>query len=246
MCDHMMPGPIIELIRNKFFLNSWINKQSEAAWWNGRHPRVKVRDRRMLWLYLPAVWLSTNHLNSLTLHFLKYKMRMVSNTYTFLRPKMVVKIKWGREMEILAHWSRHEVRTQLAFVWSLHIIILDSFPRNQFNSVQSLSRVRLFVTPWTETCQASMSITNSWSLLKLMSIKSVMPSNHLIICHPLLPSAFPASRSFPTSQFFVSDGQSIGVSAYQSFQWIFRTDFLFFFFLFFFFLVVSNQLLFFF
>ena len=198
MCDHMMPGPIIELIRNKFFLNLWINKRSEAAWWNGRHPCVKVRDWRMLWLYLPAVWLSTKHLNSLTLHFLKYKMRVVSNTYLFLWSKMVVKIKWGREMEILAHWSHHEVRTQLAFVWSLHIIILDSFPRNQFNSVQSLSHVWLFVTPWTETCQASMSITNSWSLLKLMSIKSVMPSNHLVLCHTLLlpPSVFPSIRVF--------------------------------------------------
>ena len=53
-------------------------------------------------------------------------------------------------------------------------------------SVQSLSQVRLFVNPWTAARQASLSITNSWRLLKLMSIKSVMPSNHLILCHPLL------------------------------------------------------------
>ena len=53
------------------------------------------------------------------------------------------------------------------------------------NSVQSLSRVRLLATPWTATCQASLSITNSWSLLTLVSIESVMPSNHLILCHPL-------------------------------------------------------------
>ena len=67
-----------------------------------------------------------------------------------------------------------------------------------FSSVQSLSRVCLFATPWTEACQASLSITNSWSLLKLMSIKSVMPSNHLILCHPLLllPSIFPSIRVF--------------------------------------------------
>ena len=57
---------------------------------------------------------------------------------------------------------------------------------NQFNSMQSLSSVQLFVTPWTAACQASLSITNSRSLLKLMSMKSVMPSNHLILCHPLL------------------------------------------------------------
>ena len=54
------------------------------------------------------------------------------------------------------------------------------------SSVQLLSRVRLFVTPWTAACQASLSITNSWSLLKLMSIESVMPSSHLILCRPLL------------------------------------------------------------
>ena len=64
--------------------------------------------------------------------------------------------------------------------------------------VQSLSRVPLFETPWTAACQASLSITNSQSLLKLMSIKSVMPSNHLILCHPLLllPSIFPNIRVF--------------------------------------------------
>ena len=55
-----------------------------------------------------------------------------------------------------------------------------------FTSVQLVSRPQLFVTPWSVACQASRSTTNSWSLLKLMSIKSVMPSNHLILCHPLL------------------------------------------------------------
>ena len=65
-------------------------------------------------------------------------------------------------------------------------------------SVQSLIRVRLFVTPWTAARQSSLSITNSRSLLKLMSIESVMPSSHLILCHPLLPlpSIFPSIRVF--------------------------------------------------
>ena len=69
---------------------------------------------------------------------------------------------------------------------------------NQFSSVQSLSSVWLFVTPWTTARQASLSITNSRSLPKLMSIESVMPSNHLILCHPLLllPSIFPSIRVF--------------------------------------------------
>ena len=81
-----------------------------------------------------------------------------------------------------------------------------------FSSVQSLSHVWLFATPWTAACQASLSITNSWSLLKLMSIKSMMPSNHLILCHPLLllPSIFPSIRVFQMSQFFTSGSQSIG------------------------------------
>ena len=89
---------------------------------------------------------------------------------------------------------------------------------HNFSSVQLLSHVWLSVTPWTVAHQASLSITNSWSLLKLMSIESVMPSNHLILCHPLLllPSIFPASGSFPMSQFFTSGGQSIGVSASAS------------------------------
>ena len=68
----------------------------------------------------------------------------------------------------------------------------------QFSSVQSLSRVRHSVTPWTTACQASLSITNCWSLPKPMSIESVMPSNHLIRYHPLflLPSIFPGIRVF--------------------------------------------------
>ena len=67
-------------------------------------------------------------------------------------------------------------------------------------SVQLFSHVQLFVTPWTAARQASLSITNSWSLPKLMSISSVMPSNHLILCRPLLllPSTFPSIRVFST------------------------------------------------
>ena len=72
----------------------------------------------------------------------------------------------------------------------------------QFSSVQSLSRVRLFVTPWTAALQASQSITNSWSLPKLKSIELVMPSSHLILCRPLLllSSIFPSIRVFSNDQ----------------------------------------------
>ena len=68
----------------------------------------------------------------------------------------------------------------------------------QFSSVQSLSRVQLFATPWTAGCQASLSITNSWSLLKLTCMELVMPSSHLIFCCPLLllPSVHPSIRVF--------------------------------------------------
>ena len=85
-------------------------------------------------------------------------------------------------------------------------------------SVQLLSRVRLFATPWTAAHWASLSITSSWILLRFMSFESVMPSNHLILCRPLLllPSFFPSIRVFPISQFFASDCQSIGVSASAS------------------------------
>ena len=82
--------------------------------------------------------------------------------------------------------------------------------------VQLFSPVQLFcVTPWTAACQASLSFTISQSLLKLMSIESVMPCNHLILCHPCSSClhSFRASGSFPMSQLFTSGGQSTGASA---------------------------------
>ena len=88
----------------------------------------------------------------------------------------------------------------------------------QFSSVQSLSCVRLFATPWAAARQASLSVTNSRSPPKLMSIKSVMPSSHLILCRPLLllPSNFPSIRVFSISQLFTSGVQTVGVSASTS------------------------------
>ena len=83
-----------------------------------------------------------------------------------------------------------------------------------FSSVQSLSRVRFFVTPWTTARQASLSITNSQSPPKPMSLVSVMPSNHLILCHALL--LLPSSGSFQMSQLSAWGGQSTGVSASTS------------------------------
>ena len=92
----------------------------------------------------------------------------------------------------------------------------------KISSVQSLSRVQLFVTSWTAARQASLFITNSKSLLKLMSLQSVMPSNHLILCHPLLllPSSFPSIRVFSSESVL-----HIRQPKYWSFS-LFRTDFL--------------------
>ena len=91
--------------------------------------------------------------------------------------------------------------------WNIYIFV-----------VQLLSWNRLFAVPWPTACQVSLSFIISQSLLKFVSIESMMPSNHLILCYPflLLPSIFPASGSFPLSQFFASGGQSIGVSASAS------------------------------
>ena len=115
-------------------------------------------------------------------------------------------------------------------------ILYDPLP--QFSSVQSLSRVQLFAIPWTAACQASLSITNYRSLLKLMPIVSVMSSNHLILCYPrlLLPSTFPSISVFSNEsalhifKWVSSSHQVAKVLAFsfqhQYFQWIFRTDFL--------------------
>ena len=88
----------------------------------------------------------------------------------------------------------------------------------QFGSVDSVRHVWLFATPWTAADQASLSFTISQSLLKLTSIESMMPSNHLIICCPFSSclQSFPASGSFPMSRFFASGGQRIGASASAS------------------------------
>ena len=98
-----------------------------------------------------------------------------------------------------------------------------------FSSVQSLSRVQLFVTPWTAAHKISLSITNSWTLLKLMFIESVMPSNHLFSVSPFSPT-FKLSQHEGLFQWPSSSHQVAKVLEFQlhhqSFQWIFRTDFL--------------------
>ena len=101
---------------------------------------------------------------------------------------------------------------------------------HQFSSVQLLSRVQLFAMPWTATRQAFLFITNSQSLLKLMSSESVMPSNHLILCHPLLlpPSIFPSIRVFSDEMVLHIRWPKYWSFSFnnQSFRWTLRTDLL--------------------
>ena len=111
-----------------------------------------------------------------------------SYIFEFHCKKLVGKIFLKMRQCCSSYWDETKGKTSLVFTLINH----------QFSSVQLLSRIRLFVTPWTAAHQASLSITNAQSLLQLMSIELVMPSNRLILCHPLLllPSIFPSIRVF--------------------------------------------------
>ena len=115
----------------------------------------------------------------------------------------------------LSHWATWEVPIRTltsSFRTSFHLSI------HQIRSDQSLSRVRLFATPWIAALRASLSITNSRSSLRLTSIESVMPSSHLILCHPLLllPSILPRIGVFSNESVLLSGGQNVRVSASTS------------------------------
>ena len=136
------------------------------------------------------------------------------------------RIPWTEDPGLLNSWRAPSLRQkglikeymQMHVFKAQKVVCLFSISFSDCLSVQLLRCVWLIATPWTAACQASLSITNSWSLLKLMSIELVVPSNHLILCHPhfLPPSVFPSVRVFQMSQFFAWGGQSIGVSASAS------------------------------
>ena len=114
--------------------------------------------------------------------------------------------------------------------WLTQYLAHKTFSGNvQISSVQSLSRVRLFPTPWIAACQASLSITNSRSSLRLTSIESVMPSSHLILCRPLL-LLLPIPPSISLFQWFNSSHEEAKVLEFQLqhqlFQWTPRADLL--------------------
>ena len=136
-------------------------------------------------------------------------------------------------------WEKNWKQWQILFSWATKLLwtvtaatklkdacsLEEKLWQNFVVVFQWLSCDWLFATPWTAECQASLSITISQSLLKLMSIECIILSKHLILCCLLL---LPSSKSFPMSQLFASGSQSIGASAsvLQSFQWIFRVDLL--------------------
>ena len=142
---------------------------------------------------------------------------------------LTLRIIFQQFWEILSQYHIHYPFNYILFLFLTDIAMLVSVVL-----VQLLSCVQLFVTPWISVHQASLSITSSRSLLKLISIELVMPSSLLIFCHPLFscPQSLPASGSFPLSQLFSWGGQSIGVSASASVlpmntqDWSFRMDWL--------------------
>ena len=119
-------------------------------------------------------------------------------------------ITWVDKVKLALKWLRISSNPK---TWQRQMQLFS-----EESSVQLLSRVQLFATPWTAACQASLSITNSRSLPKYMSIASVMPSNHVLLCHPLvlLPSIFPSIRVFSNESVLCISGQSMGVSASAS------------------------------
>ena len=164
------------------------------------------------------------------------------NTFTRASCKMQISAGWLRGFFQLCFF---ETSTDLGNKWTsfvgnvwsyFHLVLTfehscffaplswQSLP-TQFSSVQSLSHVWLFETPWTAARQASLSITSSRSLHKLMSIESMMPSNHLILCCLLLllPSIFPSITVFSSDQ--LAKVMELQLQ-HQSFQWVFRADFL--------------------
>ena len=127
-------------------------------------------------------------------------------------------MKFSRMCKCVFRWGQEGGKWKMKIRWEAKTNAKDlvkELLNISVSSFQLFSHVWLFVTPQTAARQASLSITNSWSLFKLMSIQSVMSSSQLILSFSFssCPQSFPASGSFPMSQFFTSCGQSIGASA---------------------------------
>ena len=112
-------------------------------------------------------------------------------------------------------WNWNSIYVNVTYVWWSYNHYIMYITHHTFNLLQSLSHIQLFETPWTAAHQAPLSSTISWSLIKLMPIKSVMPSNHLILCQLLLllPSIFPSTKVFSNESILCIKWQCIGASA---------------------------------
>ena len=139
------------------------------------------------------------------------RMLVIDSKEVGLDPTFLADSKKHLPMETLLHFMALLPHSGSKYCLLHRIVVRIHETKHADSSVQLLSCVRLFATPWTAACQASLSITNSRSLLKLMSIELVKPSNYLLCLQ-----SFPASGSFQMSQFFASGGHSIGVSASAS------------------------------
>ena len=159
-----------------------------------------------LWKMVRSSWRPSKQYTLLTGQLPSKEMSSINN---IAKGYSDLEIEAGIVVQVVWCWTKQVTFLSVSFLY---------IKRQSVSSVQSLSHVWLFVTPWTAAHQASLSNTNSKSLLKLVSIESVMPSNHLILCHPLLlpPSIFPSIRSFSMSRFFASGCQSAGISASAS------------------------------
>ena len=148
---------------------------------------------------------------------------------------------WSCSSNILTTWCEELTHLKRSRCWERLKAVGEGYGRRwrgcmasltkwTWVAIQSLSPVRLFATPWTAALEASLFITNSWSLLKLVSIESVMPFNHIILCLPLLLPPLNLSQHQGLFQWVGSLHQVAKVLEFQlqysSFQWIFRTDFL--------------------
>ena len=202
-------GSLVSVLERSLFLIIAINKQFIVSTW-----AIEKTDYKLVGLEIVTYRVYIIHLQILIFVFI----------YTLLAYHSFLK-DWSLEKDpclffFLISISLNE-SVHVCFCRYIYISV---------KSVQSLSRVQLFVTPWTEARQASLSITNSWSSLKFMFIESVMSSNHLILCRPflLLPSIFPSNQAlFKSVSSFHQVAKVLEFQLQpQSFQWIFRTDFL--------------------
>ena len=189
-------------------------------------PSDSRRPTRCVHLNQPEIWVQNHHSFQQPLRLLLYLLPQTPALFSFYRwgnrkgstpcpsSRGCSISEQGSQLMIQGFFSRLLANLHLIPFFSNFLVHIS--PRTVV--IRWLSYVQLFRTPWIAGCQASLSFTISWSLLKLMSIESVISSNHLILCRPflLLPSVFPSISLFSRTQLFASGGQRIAASASAS------------------------------